>query len=456
MSTIAYNTTSEQPLLTRSIEHFCEGETCFKTDPTNFRSTRHHTRDRTFLDKAGIFDFRTIASGETIREPVTTFREISQFISKMPSHKAPGFSEVPADLFQQAPASFQRRIHLLVNAILIGDHDCDKELLMEKVILIHKDKDIAMLDHYRPIALLNTIYQLIMIIITSRLRQPSANYAVMEGSQYGFRAHRGLQMVVQRAHWVQQQAMKESGTLIRIDLDFKNAFNSARHSCLWAILRGLGVPDVDFLEDLYSKSWMKITVGTGCSAPIQLDTGTVQGSVLSPLLFDLFLNALLRLLDATGITHGIKRTPQWNHAAFADDLSIYVCTVRDANKLPDVIHEFEFWSGLRISIPKSLATGAMYGTGTARRQEGAKADAAKRKRDAGLDILNPQIQALGAMDEALDTDNTVKHSIKGQEAWRINLAAMHRQCPICNKKKGNCHFPTQLHLNPPCLECKHA
>ena len=193
------------------------------------------------------------------------------------------------------------------------------------------------------------------------------------------------------------------GTVIRIDLDFKNAFNSAGHSCLWAILRGLGVPDVDFLEDLYSKSWMKITVGTGCSAPIQLDTGTVQGSVLSPLLFDLFLNALLRLLDATGITHGIKRTPQWNHAAFADDLSIYVGTVRDGNKLLDVIHEFESWSGLRISIPKSVATGAMYGTGTTRRLEGAKADAAKRKRDAGPDILNPQIRALEAMDEALET-----------------------------------------------------
>ena len=97
----------------------------------------------------------------------------------------------------------------------------------------------------------------------------------------------------------------------------------------------------------------------GCSAPIQLDTGTVQGSVLSPLLFDLFLNALLRLLDATGIIHGIKRTPQWNHAAFADDLSIYVGTVRDGNKLLEVIHEFEAWSGLRISIPKSVVTGAM-------------------------------------------------------------------------------------------------
>jgi len=148
----------------------------------------------------------------------------------MPSHKAPRFSEVPADLFKQAPTSFQRRIHLLVNEILIGDHECDKELLMAKVILIHKDKDIAILDHYRPIALLNTIYQLIMIIITSRLRRLLENYAVMEGSLYGFRTHRGVQIVVQKAHWVQQQAMKESGTLIRIDLDFKNAFTSAGHS----------------------------------------------------------------------------------------------------------------------------------------------------------------------------------------------------------------------------------
>ena len=41
-------------------------------------------------------------------------------------------------------------------------------------------------------------------------------------------------------------------------------------------------------------------------------------------------------------------------------------------------------------------------------------------------------------------------------AWRRNLATMLRQCPICNQKKGISSFPTQLHLNPPYLECKHA
>ena len=60
------------------------------------------------------------------------------------------------------------------------------------------------------------------------------------------------------------------------------------------------------------------------------------------------------------------------------------------------------------------------------------------------------------MDEALDVDNSIEHITKGQEAWRTNLATMLRQCPICNQKKGINFFPTQLHLNPPCLECKHA
>jgi len=111
-------------------------------------------------------------------------------------------------------------------------------------------------------------------------------------------------------------------------------YRCTKYICLyiwWAAVRGLWVPDVDFLETLYSNSWMKIHVGSECTTPIQLDTGIVQGSVRSLLLFDLFLNALLRLLDATGTTHDTKRIPQWNHAAFANDLSIYVCTVRDAN-----------------------------------------------------------------------------------------------------------------------------
>jgi len=129
-----------QPSPIRSTEHFCEATKCFRMDPTHFRSTRHLTKDKTFSDKAGIFDFRTIAKGETIREPVNTFRKFSQFIQRMPSHKAPGFSGIPADLLKQDLAPFEGRIHLLVNEILEGKFDCEQDLLVAKVIPFPRTK----------------------------------------------------------------------------------------------------------------------------------------------------------------------------------------------------------------------------------------------------------------------------------------------------------------------------
>jgi len=106
--------------------------------------------------------------------------------------------------------------------------------------------------------------------------------------------------------------MKQDTRLIRVDLDFKNALYSAGHSSLWKILEGFGVPDVSLLSSIYEDSTMRIQVGSKSSAAIQLDTGTVQGSALSPLLFDIFINALLRLLDSTGISHCKRGVPDWN------------------------------------------------------------------------------------------------------------------------------------------------
>jgi len=60
--------------------------------------------------------------------------------------------------------------------------------------------------------------------------------------------------------------------------------------------------------------------------------------------------------------------------------------------------------------------------------------------------LNPQIQALGATDEACDEENTTQLSKKGQEDWQMNLATMSSQFPSATKKKG---IATSRHTSPP-------
>jgi hypothetical protein len=87
-----------------------------------------------------------------------------------------------------------------------------------------------------------------------------------------------------------------------------------------------GVPDINLLKNFYDLASMRLHVGAHETADIFLDTGTAQGSALSPLLFILFINALLRLFDKSGLQHGVDRTPQFNHLAFADEVPFYFHT----------------------------------------------------------------------------------------------------------------------------------
>jgi len=64
------------------------------------------------------------------------------------------------------------------------------------------------------------------------------------------------------------------------------------------------------------------------------------------------------------------------------------------------VSEIQEWSGLKISIKKSLAAGALYGTGETQRQKEASADSRKRK-VSGL----PQFISKAVMQKTQDLEN---------------------------------------------------
>ena len=75
-------------------------------------------------------------------------------------------------------------------------------------------------------------------------------------------------------------------------------------------MEAYGIPDVDLLRGLYDNSTVRLLPNDASSATIVFDTGVAQGSALSPLLFLIFMNALLGLLTETGkelnISHGLE------------------------------------------------------------------------------------------------------------------------------------------------------
>ena len=66
------------------------------------------------------------------------------------------------------------------------------------------------------------------------------------------------------------------------------------------------IPDVDLLEQIYDSATVRLAPNDAESAIITFDTGVAQGSIMSPQLFNIFINALLRMLTATGQNQGIS------------------------------------------------------------------------------------------------------------------------------------------------------
>jgi len=61
----------------------------------------------------------------------------------------------------------------------------------------------------------------------------------------------------------------------------------------------LHIPDFDLLEQIYDSATVRLAANDAGSATITFDTGVSQESITSSQLFNIFINALLRMLTAT-------------------------------------------------------------------------------------------------------------------------------------------------------------
>jgi len=90
----------------RRMLHYCPHQSCPSLDPDSFRSKRKEVNNMNFLDKSKIFSYRTSRLGETIRNPIKSFRKFSCYVGRMANRKASGDDKMPADIFKKAPEAF--------------------------------------------------------------------------------------------------------------------------------------------------------------------------------------------------------------------------------------------------------------------------------------------------------------------------------------------------------------
>ena len=217
-------------------------------------------------------------------------------LKQLSKNKTPGPDKIPNSILRNLP----HRFHTMLFLFFLH---CYKQKTMptswktSHIILLYKKGNPTLLSNHRPIALANTIYKLFTSTLTTLLSSYGEKHQILHNSQEGFRQERCTSRQIQLVIAALEDAKFSKQDIYLLYIDFTNAFGSIDHARFLAIMADLGYPEdaITIIGNIYSKSYTKI-IGSHFdptqSIPIQ--RGTIQDDTLSPYLFKLFLEPLLR------------------------------------------------------------------------------------------------------------------------------------------------------------------
>ena len=223
------------------------------------------------------------------------------------------------------------------------------------VTLLPKGGDPTVVRNWRPICLQKTIYKLYSAAIARRI----ADWAMTSGSilptQKGFLPYDGCA----EHSFVLRSALNDSRrrkrNVVLAWLDLRDAFGSVSHELLLLMMSRLGLTGktIDVVNDIYKDATVAINTGRDTyTTDIAQSRGVKQGCPLSPLLFNIALEGLLRHLGSCNHGYSISNSVLLNHLAYADDVCILAGSRMQAQALLDRCTEFTSWAGLTFNPQK--------------------------------------------------------------------------------------------------------
>ena len=210
-------------------------------------------------------------------------------------------------------------------------------------------------DNYRFITMCNTLAKLFGTVLLVRCSHWGDRSGAISGSQNAFRSGRNCeQHVISLTELIRARKRAGSATWV-LFVDFRKAYDTVNHSALWAVARRAGVAEsiVRVLEDWNTSRTAKLRINGEMTAPYTIGVGVPQGDVLSPWLFNLFIESLVRTLQADAVFTGVEAFGLTvKELLYADDLAL-LCTSRaQIQRALDVVMAWCTNWGMRVSTGK--------------------------------------------------------------------------------------------------------
>ena len=138
-------------------------------------------------------------------------------------------------------------------------------------------------------------------------------------------------------------------------IDYAKVFDCVDHNKLWKILKEMGIPDhlTCLLRNLYTGQEATVRTGHGTTDWFQIGKGERQGCILSPCLFNLYAEYIMRNARLNEARAGIKIAGRnINNLRYADDTTLMAESEEELKSLLMKVKEESEKVGLKLNIQK--------------------------------------------------------------------------------------------------------
>ncbi|SAL94839.1 hypothetical protein, partial, partial [Absidia glauca] len=220
-----------------------------------------------------------------------------------------------------------------------------------QVIPIHKKGDPTVAANFRPISLTSTFRKLLEKCLQSTLIQQSPPLDITQG---GFRPHRStLDQVLCLTELCRHHRLRHKTPPTLAFLDIKSAYDTVDRTIIWTALQStVSPPLLRLIQHLFDHVTIEVLINNHRSRQFRPTTGVLQGSILSPFLYSIYINSLPSFLRSSPLDLQQPFTTI-NCLLYADD----VVLIGTAPQIQSALHQCSTHShqlGYRWNPTKSI------------------------------------------------------------------------------------------------------
>ena len=319
--------------------------------------------------------------------------DLLDLVAHTPSGKSPGLDGLPFELYKHLTARSTAFCTLLLQVIrdaFVGNFP--KSWSATRMVLLYKKGDPELLGNWRPLSLINSDAKLFTKLLANRFNEVLP--CLINPYQTGFLPHR----LISDNGWINQILMRNacsqptSSPSVAVFLDQEKAYDRVHPEYLRRVLLHFGFPSslITSLCKLFFSTQIHISINGWLGVPFQQGRGLRQGDPLSPLLFNLAFEPLLRTILASSLSgvslsplplrsiyrpnptmvkekdqYGAEQLdyisasftrspPPLKMLSYADDLEVFLTSPNEWPILLDILDQYRQASNAKVNLSKTI------------------------------------------------------------------------------------------------------